>query len=66
MRLNNQIITNKRNIYETMINYRNNIMNNDKIESWKRKKMKIFEMLYFIDQNVKFDKINMFDDFDMT
>ena len=60
------MITNKRNVYETMMNHRDNIVNNDKIESWKRKKMKIFEMLYFIDQNAKFDQINVFDDFDMT
>ena len=60
------MITNKRDVYETIMNYRNNIVNNDKIESWKRKKIKIFEMLYFIDQNVKFDQINVFDDFDMT
>ena len=59
------MITNKRNVYETIINYRNNIINYDKIESWKRKKMKILEMLYFIDQNIKFDQINVFDDFDI-
>ena len=33
MRLNNQIITNKRNVYEMITNYRNNIVNNNKIES---------------------------------
>ena len=33
MRLNDQMITNKRNVYETMMNHRDNIVNNDKIES---------------------------------
>ena len=60
------MITNKRNVYETMINHRDNIVNNNRIKSWKRKKVKIFEVLYFIDQNFKFDQINVFDDFDMT
>ena len=60
------MITDKRNVYETMINHRDNIVNNDKIESWKRKKVKILEMLYSIDQNIKFDQISVLDDLDMT
>ena len=55
MRLSDQMITNKRNVYETMMNHRNNTVNNDRVESWKRKKMRIFEMLYFIDQNAKLE-----------
>ena len=60
------MITNKRNVYETIINHRDNIVNNDKIESWKRKKMKILEMLYSIDQDAKLDQTSVFDDFDIT
>ena len=66
MRLNDQKITNKRNVYETMMSHRNNTVSNDRIESWKRKKVKILEMLYFIDQDVKLEEINVFDDFDIT
>ena len=60
------MITNKRNVYETMINHRDSTMNNDRIESWERKKMKILEMLYSIDQNVKLDQISVLDDLDIT
>ena len=60
------MITDKRNVYETMMNHRDNIVNNDKIESWKRKKVKILEMLYSIDQDARLDQVNVFDDFDMT
>ena len=60
------MITNKRNVYETMMSHRDNIVNNDRIESWKRKKVKILEMLYSIDQNVRLDQTSVFDDLDMT
>ena len=53
MRLNDQMITNKRNAYETMMSHRNNIVSNDRVESWERKKVRILEMLYSIDQDAK-------------
>ena len=55
MRLSDQMTTNKRNAYETMMSHRSNTVNNDRVESWERKKVKILEMLYFIDQDVRFE-----------
>ena len=55
MRLSDQMTTNKRSAYETMMSHRSNTVNNDRVESWKRKKMRILEMLYSIDQNAKLE-----------
>ena len=55
MRLSDQMITNKRNVYKTMMSHDNNIVNNDRVESWERKKVKIVKILYFIDQDAKFE-----------
>ena len=37
-----------------------------KLNRKNEKKMSFFEMLYFIDQIVKFEQINVFDDFNIT
>ena len=53
MRLSDQMITNKRSAYETMMSHRSNTVNNDRVESWERKKVGILGVLYSIGQDAR-------------